>query len=58
MPCAPAVVVLDYDLWQRSLGGRLDVVGAIIQLGGTPATVIGVMPEGFAYPYNQQAWVD
>jgi putative ABC transport system permease protein len=56
MPGAPAVVVLGYDLWQRSLGGRPDVVGSIVQFGGTPATVIGVMPEGFAYPYNQQAW--
>jgi putative ABC transport system permease protein len=56
MPGAPAVVVLGYDLWQRSLSGRPDVVGLIAILGGTPATVIGVMPEGFAYPYNQQAW--
>ncbi len=56
MPGAPAVVVLGYDLWQRSLGGRPEVVGSIVQFGGTPATVIGVMPEGFAYPYNQQAW--
>ena len=55
-PGAPAVVVLGYDLWQRSLGGRPDVVGSIVQFGGTPATVVGVMPEGFAYPYNQQAW--
>lgn len=57
LPGAPAVVVLGYGLWQRSLGGRPDVVGAVVQLGGTQATVIGVMPEGFAYPYNQQAWV-
>jgi putative ABC transport system permease protein len=56
MPGAPAVVVLGYDLWQRSLGGRPDVVGSIATLGGTPATVVGVMPEGFGYPYNQQAW--
>ncbi|HEX5108666.1 MAG TPA: FtsX-like permease family protein [Vicinamibacterales bacterium] len=56
MPGAPAVVVLGYDLWQRSLSGRPDVVGLIAMLSGTPATVIGVMPEGFAYPYNQQAW--
>ncbi len=56
MPGAPAVVVLGYDLWQRSLGGRSDVVGVIATLGGTPATVVGVMPEGFAFPYNQQAW--
>jgi putative ABC transport system permease protein len=57
VPGAPAVVVLGYDLWQRSLSGRTDVVGLRATLGGTPATVVGVMPEGFAYPYNQQAWV-
>ena len=56
MPGAPAVVVLGYDFWQRSLSGRPDVVGLVATLGGTPATVVGVMPEGFAYPYNQQAW--
>jgi hypothetical protein len=28
----------------------------IATLGGTPATAVDVMPEGFAYPYNQQAW--
>jgi predicted permease len=57
MPGAPAVVVLGYDTWQRALSGRPDVVGLVATLGGTPATVVGVMPEGFAYPYNQQAWV-
>ena len=56
LPGAPAVVVLGYDLWQRSLSGRPDVVGLIATLGSTPTTVVGVMPEGFAYPYNQQIW--
>jgi hypothetical protein len=56
MPGAPAVVVVGHDLWRRSLGGRADVVGSIVTLGGTPATVIGVMPEDFGYPYSQQAW--
>ena len=54
MPGAQAVVVLGYDLWQRSLSGRPDVVGLVATLGGTPATMVGVIPEGFAYPYNQQ----
>ena len=49
-PGAPAVVVLGYDLWQRSLIGRPDVIGLIATFGGTKATVVGVMPEGFAYP--------
>ena len=52
----PGVVILGYDVWQRSLGGRDDVLGSVVKLGDTPATVIGVMPEGFGYPVNHQAW--
>src|SRR5688572_12805337 len=55
-PGAPGVVVLGYDVWQRSFGGRPDVVGSIVQLGNTPATVIGVMPEDFVYPVRHDAW--
>ena len=56
MPGAPTVVVLGYDVWQRSLGGRQDVVGSVVKLGNTPATVIGVMPKRFGYPVNHDAW--
>jgi len=55
-PGASTVVVLGYDLWQRSLGGRDDVLGSVVKLGNTPATVVGVMPKGFAYPVNHDAW--
>jgi len=55
-PGAPSVVVLGYDVWQRSLGGRRDVVGSVVKLGDKPATVIGVMPKGFGYPVNHDAW--
>ncbi len=56
VPGAPSVVVLGYDVWQRSLGGRHDVVGSIVKLANTSATVIGVMPDGFRYPVNHHAW--
>jgi predicted permease len=52
----PGVVLLGYDLWQRSLGGRDDVLGLVVKLGDMPAAVIGVMPKGFGYPVNQEAW--
>jgi predicted permease len=52
----PGVVVLGYEVWQRSLGGREDVLGSVVKLGDTPATVIGVMPKGFGYPVNHDAW--
>ena len=55
-PGAPGVVVLGYDVWQRSFEGRDDVVGATVKLGSTPVTVVGVMPEGFGYPVSYHAW--
>jgi hypothetical protein len=54
---AQAVVVLGYDVWQRQFDGRPDLVGQDVQLGQTMATVVGVMPEGFRFPVNHQAWV-
>lgn len=56
VPGAPGVIVLGYEVWHRSFGGRSDVVGSVVKLGNTAAAVIGVMPEGFRYPVNQQAW--
>lgn len=56
VPGAPSVIVVGYDVWQRSFGGRQDVVGSVVKLGNTPATVIGVMPDGFGYPVNHDAW--
>jgi putative ABC transport system permease protein len=50
VPAAPAVCVLSYGLWQRRFGGRVNVLGKKIELQGVPVEVIGVMPEGFAYP--------
>jgi len=55
-PGAPDVVVIGYDLWQRAFGGRTDVIGSVVKLGTTSATVVGVMPDGFKYPINHAAW--
>jgi hypothetical protein len=54
-PGAPSVILLGCDLWQRTFGGRREVVGSIVNLGDTPTTVVGVMPKGFAYPVNHTA---
>src|SRR5688572_29115899 len=56
IPGVYRVIVLGYDVWQRAFGGRHDVVGSVVKLGNTPATVIGVMPDGFRYPVNHEAW--
>ena len=34
-----------------------DVVGQTVRLGRATTTVVGVMPEGFAFPVNHRLWV-
>lgn len=53
---APSIIVLGFDLWQRNFGGRQDVIGSTVKLGSAPTTVVGVMPDGFKYPFNYAAW--
>ena len=55
-PGAPPVAVLGYAVWQRHFGGRSDIAGQTIQIGRDSVTVVGVMPEGFAYPVNHRLW--
>ena len=56
-PGAPAVVVLGYSVWQRRFAGRADAIGQPLQLGRSKPTVVGVMPQGFAFPVSHKLWV-
>jgi hypothetical protein len=47
---ARPVLMLSDRLWQARFGGRADVVGALVQVDGAPAEIIGVMPPGFEFP--------
>ncbi len=55
-PGAPSVAILAYDLWQSRYGGEPSVIGRTIRINSVPATVIGVMPQGIAYPLFAQLW--
>jgi putative ABC transport system permease protein len=56
-PGSAEVVVIGYDVWQSRLNGARDVVGRTVSLARTPATIVGVMPEGFRFPVDHQLWV-
>jgi len=55
----PHVVILNYRFWQSDFGGDKNVIGRVIQLDNTPATVIGVLPRSFEFaPANSTpVWV-
>lgn len=56
-PGAPAVAVIGYDLWRNRFSSRPDIVGRNIRIGDGFATVVGVMPEGFAFPIAHELWL-
>jgi len=57
VPGAPDVVVIGFDLWRSRFGSAPDIVGRTVRVGETLETVVGVMPEGFLFPVNQQLWL-
>jgi putative ABC transport system permease protein len=57
VPGATPVVMLRYSFWERRYAKDPDIVGQVVQLNGIPTTVIGVMPQGFSFPQNQDLWV-
>jgi predicted permease len=53
---AEPVVVIGYRVWRDQFAASPDVVGQTLLIGATPHTVVGVMPEGFAFPINNRVW--
>lgn len=43
------VAVLNYRFWQRHFQGARDVIGKTLKLDDTVYTVVGVMPQSFAF---------
>ena len=50
-------VVIGYGVWRTRFEGGPDVVGRTVRLGSEQSTVVGVMPEGFAFPVWHDLWV-
>ena len=52
IPGNDQVLILENGFWQRRFGGDTNIIGKKVTFNGQPVTIVGVMPEGFAYPPN------
>jgi len=50
-------VVLSDGLWRSRFNGASDIIGRLVTINGNPFTVTGVMPPGFDFPGNADAWI-
>lgn len=46
---AAQTVMISYPAWQKRFGGRRDVLGQVLNLNGSPTTIIGVLPPDFQF---------
>lgn len=56
-PQAQPVVLLSYGVWRTRYQGDPKVVGKPVRVNGEAGTIVGVMPQGFAFPIAEQVWV-
>jgi putative ABC transport system permease protein len=42
-------VVLEYSFWKQVFAGRRNAIGETVRLNDRDCTIVGVMPEGFAF---------
>jgi predicted permease len=53
----PPPVVVSSVFWSSKLNRDPDVVGRVIQIGRTDATIVGVAEDGFSVPGSREIWM-
>jgi predicted permease len=56
-PGAAPVVLIGFGMFQNRYGSNPNVIGRAVRINDVPATIIGVMPEGFKFPQNADLWL-
>jgi hypothetical protein len=51
------VVVLAFHVWQNRFAGDPATVGKLIRVNGEQMEIVGIMPEGFRFPFNEGLWL-
>ncbi|HWH51964.1 MAG TPA: ABC transporter permease [Gemmatimonadaceae bacterium] len=56
-PAGAKVAIISYSNWRDRYNRDPGVIGRQVHVNGVPYTLIGVMPDGFAFPNNDKIWV-
>ncbi len=58
LPDGPRAVIIGHRLWTRRFAADPELVGRSIQLNGESYEVVGILPEGIAFPQDETSiWV-
>ncbi len=55
-PGAAATVILSDAVWRQRYNADPDIIGRVLRIDGSSASVIGVMPVDFSYPEKEMIW--
>ena len=56
-PDASPVIVLGHHVWRNRFGSDPSIVGKSIRVNGESTEIIGVMQEGFRFPFSEDVWL-
>jgi len=54
---ASSVIVIGEYVWRNRFASDPAILGRSIQLGATSYSIVGVMPKGYAFPFNDHFWI-
>ena len=56
-PGATPVAIISHSAWFRFFGSDPNVIGRSVRMSGEAYTIIGVMPAGFRFGADTEAWI-
>src|SRR5947199_3122533 len=55
-PGAEKTLILGDEIWRRDFSANPNIIGQSVRRTGKAATIIGVMPSGFKFPFSEELW--
>src|SRR2546421_770060 len=55
-PGAEKTVILGDEIWRRDFNANPNILGQSVRVNSKAATIIGVMPPGFKFPFSEELW--